>query len=73
MVIQRIMALLSRPPTSSCLFSAKVILLRCNDASVPFKEMAESSINHCLVLAHLPSVFCIPRHHFQSLPSNWGE
>lgn len=35
--------------------------------------MAESSINHCLVLAHLPSVFCIPRHHFQSLPSNWGE
>ena len=35
--------------------------------------MAESSINHCLVLAHLPSVFCIPRHHFQSLPPNWGE
>lgn len=35
--------------------------------------MAESSINHCLELAHLPWVFCILRHHFQSLPPNWGE
>lgn len=70
MAIQRIMVLLCNPPIPPP-FS---FLSQSNstDASVSFKGIAESSINHCLVPAHLPLEFCIPRHRFQSVPPNWG-
>lgn len=80
MVIQRIMVPLSHPHTHNTQtrrtrsFEAKVIQLRCDDASVSFKEIAESHINHCLELAHLPRVFCILATSLSKVClQNWGE